>query len=50
MGNALRYAVLRVRVEFRVDEWGCRLIVTDDGRGFDSEELEMAGTPITAGK
>lgn len=50
VGNALRYAVLRVRVEFRVDEWGCRLIVTDDGRGFDSEELEMAGTPYYRGK
>jgi signal transduction histidine kinase len=50
VGNALRYAVLLVRVEFRVDEWGCRLIVTDDGRGFDSEELEMAGTPYYRGE
>ena len=50
VGNALRYAVQSVRVEFRVDEWGCRLIVTDDGRGFDSEELKMAGTPYYRGE
>lgn len=50
VGNALRYAVQSVRVEFRVDEWGCRLIVTDDGRGFDGEELKMAGTPYYRGE
>lgn len=50
VGNALRYAVQSVRVEFRVDEWGCRLIVTDDGKGFDGEDLKMAGTPYYRGE
>lgn len=46
----MRCAVQSVRVEFRVDEWGCRLIVTDDGKGFDGEDLKMAGTPYYRGE
>ncbi|OMF88583.1 hypothetical protein BK146_24475 [Paenibacillus sp. FSL R7-0333] len=46
IANSLRYASLTIFVRFEMDEGFFSITVSDDGKGFSSQDLKLATTPF----
>ena len=50
IANAVRFSKSTIRIQIKADADTVCLCVSDDGRGFDGEELEMAKKPYYKGE